>query len=97
MCGWRDVWIHDIVILDEVVVTDLHEVWPGAKTAGWYPDTYVRYCSFIGRWADLATDELNGERKVRADEIDYALFHRYPAKRRSARRAARIPVTGSDR
>lgn len=63
-------------ILDEVVVTNLHEVWPGAPTAGWYPDTYGRYCTFISRWADLASDELNGERKVRADEIEYAVFHR---------------------
>lgn len=64
------------VILDEQVAGHLHEVWPGAPTDSWYPDTYGRYCAFMSRWADLATDELNGERKVRADEIEYAVFHR---------------------
>ncbi|WP_404321200.1 hypothetical protein [Arthrobacter luteolus] len=64
------------VILDKVVATNLHEVWPGAPKAGWYPDTYERYCAFMSRWADLATDELHGERTVRADEIEYAVFHR---------------------
>ncbi|MFF2678048.1 hypothetical protein ACFVRT_15865 [Arthrobacter koreensis] len=64
------------VILDKVVATKLHEAWPGAPKAGWYPDTYERYCSFMSRWADLATEGLNGERNVRADEIEYAVFHR---------------------
>lgn len=64
------------VILDEKVASHLHEVWPGAPTAGWHPAAYGRYCTFMSRWADLAADELNGERKVRADEIEYAVFHR---------------------
>lgn len=64
------------VILDEVVSTNLADVWPGVRKDSWYPDTYERYCTFMSRWADLATDELNGERKVRADEIEYAVFHR---------------------
>lgn len=64
------------VILDKVVATNLHEVWPAAPNAGWYPGTYGSYCEFMSRWADLATEQLNGERKVRADEIEYAVFHR---------------------
>ena len=64
------------LILDKVVATNLHEAWPGAKTAGWYSDAYGRYCTFMSRWADLATEELNGERTVRPDKIEYADFHR---------------------
>ncbi|MBD7996653.1 hypothetical protein H9639_15245 [Arthrobacter sp. Sa2CUA1] len=64
------------VILDKVVAGSLHEAWPGAPKAGWYPDAYGRYCSFISRWADLATEEINGARKVRADEIEFTLFTR---------------------
>ena len=64
------------VILDAVVASNLVDVWPGAATGSWHPDTYDRYCCVMSRWADLATEELNGERKVRADEIEYAVFHR---------------------
>lgn len=64
------------VILDEVVASSLAEEWPGVPKAGWYPDSYGRYCTFISRWAELATEQLNGERKVRADEIEYVLFQR---------------------
>ncbi|MCC3299692.1 hypothetical protein [Arthrobacter caoxuetaonis] len=64
------------VILDETVASNLSDVWEAAPTDSWYPDAYGRYCTFMSRWADLATEQLNGERKVRADEIEYAVFKR---------------------
>ncbi|MCC3280720.1 hypothetical protein LJ754_16360 [Arthrobacter sp. zg-Y40] len=64
------------VILDQVVSRNLRDAWPGAAKAAWYPATYERYCALAGRWAAEATERLDGARKVRADEIELALFRR---------------------
>lgn len=70
------------VILDEVVSKNLRlDAWPQAPTAGWWPETYERYCRLLGRWADQANERLDGSRRVRADEVEIALFRRH---RRSA-------------
>ena len=63
------------VILDEVVSGNLKEAWPGAATGAWFPETYGRYCELMSRWAEQATAQLDGSRKVRADEIEFALFN----------------------
>jgi hypothetical protein len=66
------------VILDQVVSKNLRsDVWPEAPTAGWWPETYDRYCGLLGRWADQASERLNGTRSVRADEIELSLFRRH--------------------
>lgn len=70
------------VILDQVVSRNLRrDAWPQAPTAGWWPETYERYCGLLGRWADQAGERLDDPRPVRADEIELALFrrHRYSA------------------
>ncbi|MCC3273508.1 hypothetical protein MUK71_01290 [Arthrobacter zhangbolii] len=64
------------LILDQVVARNLSDVWPGAPTAAWFPDTYARYCAVTGSWAEQATERLDGARKVRADEIEFVLFKR---------------------
>lgn len=65
------------VILDQVVSRNLRlDAWPEAPTAGWWPETYERYCGLLGRWADQATERLDGARRVRADEIEITLFRR---------------------
>lgn len=65
-----------LLILDAVVAGNLPEAWPGAATWGWYPKTYGRYCELLASWARQATERLDGSRKVRADEIELALFLR---------------------
>ncbi|WP_247048191.1 8-oxoguanine DNA glycosylase OGG fold protein [Arthrobacter rhizosphaerae] len=66
------------VILDQVVSKNLRlDAWPQAPTAGWWPETYERYCGLLGRWADQAGERLDGTRRVRADEIEIALFRRH--------------------
>lgn len=66
------------VILDQVVSKNLRmDAWPQAPTAGWWPETYERYCKLLGRWADQAAERLNGSRPVRADEIEMTLFRRH--------------------
>lgn len=66
------------VILDQVVTRNLRlDAWPQAPTAGWWPETYERYCRLLERWAYQAGDRLGGARRVRADEIEIALFRRH--------------------
>lgn len=66
------------VILDQVVSKNLRQdAWPQAPTAGWWPETYERYSSLLGRWADQAGERLEGTRRVRADEIELTLFRRH--------------------
>lgn len=66
------------IILDQVVSKNLRpDAWPQAPTAGWLPETYERYCELLGRWADQATERLDGARRVRADEIEITLFKRH--------------------
>lgn len=66
------------VILDQVVSKNLRpDAWPQAPTAGWWPETYERYCRLLGRWADQAGERLNGARHVRADEIEITLFRHH--------------------
>lgn len=67
-----------LLILDAVVAGNLSEAWAGAATWGWYPQTYGRYCDLLGNWARQATERLKGPRKVRADELELALFRRRP-------------------
>ncbi|MCO4273055.1 hypothetical protein NG701_01165 [Pseudarthrobacter sp. HLT3-5] len=66
------------IILDQVVSKNLRlDAWPQAPTAGWWPETYERYCGLLGRWADQAGERLHGARRVRADEIELTLFRRH--------------------
>lgn len=66
------------VILDQVVSKNLHEdAWPQAPTAGWWPETYERYCRLLEHWAEQAGERLHGARRVRADEIEITLFRRH--------------------
>jgi hypothetical protein len=68
------------VILDQVVSRNLRrDAWPDAPTAGWWPETYQRYCTLLTHWAVQATDDPTVQRTVRADEIELALFRRRPA------------------
>ena len=64
------------LILDQVVASNLSDVWPGAAKTAWFPETYARYCAVAGSWAEQATERLEGARKVRADEIEFVLFKR---------------------
>lgn len=65
------------LILDRVVSTNLHrDVWPQGATAGWWPETYERYCNLLGGWAEQATERLDRTRRVRCDEVELALFRR---------------------
>ncbi|WP_418202276.1 8-oxoguanine DNA glycosylase OGG fold protein [Arthrobacter dokdonensis] len=65
------------VILDQVVSKNLRQdAWPQSPTAGWWPETYERYCGLLERWADHAGERLDGARPVRADEIEITLFRR---------------------
>lgn len=64
------------LILDQVVAGNLDDVWDGAAKTAWFPATYGRYCALAGRWAEKATERLDASRKVRADEIELALFRR---------------------
>ena len=67
-----------LVILDQVVAKNLRlDAWPQAPTAGWWPETYERYCRLIGRWANQAGERLNGSRRIRADEVEITLFRRH--------------------
>lgn len=66
------------VILDQVVSKNLRQdAWPQAPTAGWWPDTYERYCGLLGHWANQASERLDGARRVRGDEIEITLFRRH--------------------
>lgn len=66
------------VILDQVVSKNLSsDVWPQAPTAGWWPETYGRYCALLGRWADQASKRFDGARHVRADEVEITVFRRH--------------------
>lgn len=66
------------VILDQVVSKNLRQdAWPQAPTAGWWPETYERYCGLLGSWAGQAGERLDGARCVRADEIEITLFRRH--------------------
>lgn len=66
------------IILDQVVSKNLRQdAWPQAPTAGWWPETYERYCGLLGRWADQAGERLDGARRVRPDEIEITLFRRH--------------------
>lgn len=66
------------IILDQVVSKNLRlDAWPQAPTAGWWPATYERYCGLLGRWAEQASERLDGARRVRADEIEMTLFRRH--------------------
>ncbi len=66
------------VTLDQVVSKNLRQdAWPQAPTAGWWPETYERYCGLLERWADQAGERLDRQRPVRADEIEIALFRRH--------------------
>ncbi|MEV8130738.1 hypothetical protein AB0O54_06325 [Pseudarthrobacter oxydans] len=70
------------IILDQVVSKNLRmDAWPQAPTAGWWPETYERYCRLLCRWADQASVRLNGARRVRADEIEITLFRRHRSNR----------------
>jgi hypothetical protein len=66
-----------ILILDEVVATNLHDVWPKAPTTAWWPETFETYCRLLARWAEQAGHRTDGGRSVRADEIELALFRRH--------------------
>ena len=65
-----------LLILDAVVAGNLFEAWPDAATWGWHPETYGRYCDLMANWAGQATAQTNGSRRVRADELELALFRR---------------------
>lgn len=66
------------VILDQVVSRNLRrDAWPEAPTAGWWPETYERYCGLLERWTDQASERLDDPRPVRADEIELTLFRRH--------------------
>lgn len=66
------------VILDQVVSKNLRvDAWPQAPTAGWWPETYERYCKLLTLWAYQASERLDEPRKVRADEIEITLFRRH--------------------
>ncbi len=66
------------VILDQVVSRNLRrDAWPQAPTAGWWPETYERYCGLLERWADQASERLDDSRPIRADEIELTLFRRH--------------------
>ena len=63
--------------MDAIVVWNLKEAWPGAARGEWYRESYGRYCELMGRWAagrSRTTMALDGSRKVRAVEIELALF-----------------------
>ncbi|TKV28561.1 hypothetical protein FDK12_07845 [Arthrobacter sp. NamB2] len=65
------------LILDQVVTRNLRrDVWPDAPTAGWWPDTYQRYCTLLTHWATQASANPDMQRTVWADEIELALFKR---------------------
>jgi hypothetical protein len=67
------------LILDQVVSRNLRrDAWPQAPTAGWWPETYQRYCTLLTHWAAQASKEPTVQRMVRADEIELALFRRRP-------------------
>ncbi|WP_026548888.1 hypothetical protein [Arthrobacter sp. Br18] len=66
------------LILDQVVSRNLRQdAWPQAPTAGWWPETYQRYCTLLTRWAAQASEHSTVQRTVRADEIELALFRRH--------------------
>jgi hypothetical protein len=63
------------LILDAVVahrLSDELRLWPKAPTAGWYPDTYARYCNLMQRWSREATERSS--HLVLPDEIEMTLF-----------------------
>ena len=65
------------LILDEVVATNLNDVWPKAPTTAWWPETFETYCRLLERWAEQAERRTEGGRSVRADEIELTLFRRH--------------------
>lgn len=64
------------LILDRVVATKLKklEVWPDARTDAWAPGTYESYCQLLKQWAAEATQRLDIDPQVRADQIEMTLF-----------------------
>ncbi|WP_104181663.1 hypothetical protein [Arthrobacter sp. B0490] len=65
------------LILDQVVSRNLRrDAWLQAPTAGWWPETYQRYCTLLTHWATQASESPGVQRTVRADEIELALFRR---------------------
>lgn len=65
------------LILDQVVARNLQQdAWPQAPTAGWWPETYQRYCTLLSQWAAQASAHPDINRPVRPDEIELTLFRR---------------------
>lgn len=64
------------LILDRVVAGKLKklEVWPDARTDAWAPGTYESYCQLLKQWAAEATQRLDVDPPVRADQIEMTLF-----------------------
>ncbi|MFC7958843.1 8-oxoguanine DNA glycosylase OGG fold protein [Rhodococcoides kroppenstedtii] len=65
---------HPSLILDARVAAALHKHcgWESLRIGGaWPADTYGRYCSLLGRWAqEMTTDG----RPVNAEDLEYRLF-----------------------
>jgi len=66
------------IILDQVVSHNLRQdAWPQAPGAGWWPESYEKYCYLVGSWASEASQRLGEMRQVRADEIELTVFRRH--------------------